>query len=265
MHQPPGLQRRMHRILPPGRPALWLPLDDGLISGPEHHLHDVRGLLTADVVPQLTAVLGFRGVLAAASAQLVDTPVVMNLSASTTLHEHTRKAPVGTVADAVRAGADAIACHVNISSPSETEALEQLARRVTEADEFGLPVVAMIYPRSRNLSGTDNNHLRMRRNSPERFAELVRHCARIGMELGASAIKTMYTGTPETFRTVVESAMGVPVLIAGEALVDASEALERAQGAVAAGAAGVAYGRQIFNRDEAGPFVAKLRAALDDV
>ncbi|GAB7044240.1 MULTISPECIES: beta/alpha barrel domain-containing protein [Catenuloplanes] len=265
MLHPPGLHRRMHRLLPPGRAALWLPLDDGLISGPEHHLRDVRTLLTPDVVGHLTAVLGFRGALAAAADRLIDTPVVMNLSASTTRHEHTRKMPVGTVADAVRAGADAIACHVNVTSPFEDEGLDQLSRRITEADLLGVPVVAMIYPRARHPDGTDDNHLRLRQEDPERFAALVRHCARIAMELGANAIKTIYTGTPETFRTVVESAMGVPVLIAGEALVDPNEALERARGAVKAGASGVAFGRQIFERDDAGPFVTRLRAALDDV
>ena len=263
MHQTPGLRRRMHRLLPPDRATFWLPLDDGLISGPEHHLRDVRTLLTPKVMDSVDAVLGFRGALAAATGQLLGKPLVMNLSASSIHHQHTRKMPVGSVADAVRQGADAVACHVNITSPYESEGMEQLSRRVLEADALGVPVVAMVYPRRPGPDGADYNYLDVRERSPEEFAVLVRHCVRIALELGASAIKTMYTGSPETFPTVVESAMDTPVLIAGEALVDENHAVERARGAIKAGAAGVAFGRQIFNRPDAAGFAKRLRDALD--
>lgn len=259
-----GSRRRMHRLVPGDRPALWLPLDDGLISGPEDHLRDVRDLLQRDVLEHVTAVLGFRGVLLAAQKELIDTPFVMNLSASTTMGEHTRKVPVGRVRDAISAGADAVACHVNLTSQYETEQLEMLGRRVDEAQEYSLPVVAFAYPRSRRADGTDENYLGARANEPEKFAELVRHCVRVAVELGASIVKTIYTGSEETFSTVVKSAMGVPVLIAGEKLADEGEAIEKARSAVRAGAAGVAYGRQIFARPDPLPFLHKLRGVLDD-
>jgi DhnA family fructose-bisphosphate aldolase class Ia len=260
-----GVERRLRRLVPVGRPALWLPLDDGLISGPEDHLRDVRRLLSHDVVENVSAVLGFRGSIAAARAELIDTPVVLNLSASTTLVDHTRKVAVGSVLDAVQAGADAIACHVNLTSPYEAEQLEMLGRRVTEAAAFGMPVVAFAYPRGRKPQGGDDNHLELRERSPEEFARLVRHGVRAVVELGASVVKTIYTGSTASFRSVVESAMGVPVLIAGEALSDEVEALTKAAQAVEAGAAGVAYGRQIFARDNPAPFLRALRERLDKV
>ncbi|HET8662223.1 MAG TPA: hypothetical protein VFM55_24975 [Micromonosporaceae bacterium] len=264
MLHPIGMQRRLRRLVPGDRPALWLPLDDGLISGPEEHLRDARRLLARDVLENVTAVLGFRGVLNAASNELVDTPVVMNLSASTTLIEHTRKVPVGSVADAIQADAEAIACHVNMTSPFEAEQLELLSRRVTEANAFGLPVVALAYPRGRREDGSDENYSGLRQRSPEDFAILVRHCVRVAVELGAAVVKTIFTGTVDSFQTVVDSAMGVPVLIAGEQLTDENEAIVKAQNAVQAGAAGVAYGRQIFSRPDPLPFLRKLRGALDD-
>jgi DhnA family fructose-bisphosphate aldolase class Ia len=259
-----GSRRRLRRLVPGERPALWLPLDDGLISGPEDHLRDVRALLHREVLDHVTAVLGFRGLLVAAQRELVDTPFVMNLSASTTMGEHTRKIPVGTVRHAISAGADAVACHVNMSSPYETEQLEMLGGRVDEAQGYGLPVVAFAYPRGRRKDGTDENYTAMRAQDPERFAALVRHCVRVAVEVGASVVKTIYTGSERTFASVVESAMGVPVLIAGEKLADEGEAIDKARGAVRAGAAGVAYGRQIFARPDPLPFLRKLRSVLDD-
>lgn len=264
MLQQMGLRRRLNRLLPEGRAALWLPLDDRLISGPENHLRDLHEFLTAEVVGSVDAVLGFRGDLAACQTELLQTALIMNLSASTVRHEHTRKALVGTVTDAVLAGADAIACHVNLTSPFEDEQLGQLSRRVGEADALGIPVVALVYPRRRNADGTDDNYLTLRAESPDEFGTLVRHSVAVARSLGASIVKTIYTGTEQSFRTVIESAMDMPVIIAGEKLVDESEAIQRALSAVRAGARGVAFGRQIFARPDPGPFVRKLRCALDD-
>ncbi|MEV6630965.1 hypothetical protein AB0M54_09450 [Actinoplanes sp. NPDC051470] len=258
-----GAERRLRRLVPRDRPALWLPLDDGLISGPEDHLRDVRALLTPDVVENVTAVLGFRGSVAAAHEKLLELPVVMNLSASTTLVDHTRKVAVGSVLDAVRAGADAIACHVNMTSPYQAEQLAMLSTRVSEADNFGMPVVAFAYPRGLDSQGVDDNHLALRERSPEEFAALVRHGVRAVIELGATVVKTIYTGTVDSFRTVVESAMGVPVLIAGESLSNEAEAIVKATQAIQAGASGVAYGRQIFSRPRPVPFLAELRKTLE--
>ena len=77
-------------------------------------------------------------------------------------------------------------------------------------------------------------------------------------------VKTIYTGSVDSFRTVIESAMGRPVLIAGETLTDEGEAIAKAQHAVQAGAAGVAFGRQIFARPDHLPFLRKLRSVLND-
>jgi DhnA family fructose-bisphosphate aldolase class Ia len=259
-----GLRRRMGRLLPPSRPALWLPLDDRLISGPEDHLRDLRTLLTPEIVGNLDAVLGFRGDFTACQNELAGTPLIMNLSASTIRHEHTRKVLIGAVNDAVLAGADAIACHVNLTSPYEAEQAEQLSRRVTEADALGIPVVAMVYPRTRRADGGDENYTELREREPEQFAVLVRQCVALARSLGASAVKTVYTGTEDSFRSVVTAAMDMPVLIAGEKLADEVDAIDRALSAIRTGARGIAFGRQIFARPDPAPFVSKLRHALDD-
>jgi len=243
---------------------LWLPLDEALIAGPRGWLSDPRTLLVPDVVRYLTGVLAFRGTLTTCRSEIVDVPVVMNLSASTIRHEHTRKVPVGTIADALRAGAQAIAWHINVTSLFESESLRHMGRLATKAEAMGLPVVAMAYPRTSRPDGKDENYLDLRAEDPEAFTELVRHCVRIAVELGASVVKTCYTGSVESFSTVVSAAVGVPVLIAGERLVDTGEAIAKAQSAIRAGAAGVAYGRQIFERSDPVAFVEKLHHAMRD-
>src|SRR5262249_21372842 len=146
-------------------------------------------------------------------------------------------------------------------SPFEADGIRELARLAGKADDLGLPLVAIAYPRGRDADGEDDNYLTLRERDEEAFARLVVHCVRLAVELGASAVKTVYTGSAQSFATVVSAAMGLPVVIAGGPLVEEGEAIAKAQAAIRAGAAGVAYGRQVFERNQPGPFVQKLRAS----
>ena len=258
-----GLDRRMHRLFPADRPAVWLPIDDALISGPELGLRDPRRLLSRNTVENLDAVLTFKGILKICAAELAGTACIVNLSASTAKGEHTRKMKVGKVGDAVSVGADAVAYHINISSPFENEMIRDLGAVISEADDLGMPTIVLAYPRSVRRDGTDENYHEERSASEDDFARRVRHCVRVAIDLGASAVKTIFTGSVESFSTVIDHACGVPVLIAGEELLPKDVALDKARMAIRAGAAGVAFGRQVFQRDDPGGFVKELRNAVN--
>lgn len=250
-----GIYRRLAWIIPKDRPALWLPVDDSLISGPETGLRDVRKLFTEDLLHYVDAVLGFGGTAYIAAKELVNTPLVINLTASTVLQNHTHKVQVSTVRRALGYGADAVAVHLNVGSPSEQEQMSLLGDVVDEAEDLGIPVVAIAYFRS---VGRDGSDLTIQR------AESVRHAVRVAVEIGADAVKTTFTGSEESFATVVEAAMGVPVLIAGGAMEPEDVSLFRARQAIQAGAVGVAYGRQIFQRPDPVSYVVKLKAEIND-
>ena len=72
---------------------------------------------------------------------------------------------------------------------------------------------------------------------------------RIAYELGADAIKTEYTGDVESMRQVIRS-VGVPVLTLGGA-VGAADAVEAAaRDAIAAGASGLIFGRNVWAAED---------------
>lgn len=254
----PGHRRRMHRLIPPGRPALWLPVDDALISGPETGLRDVRTLLNPAVTRNINAVLGFRGTLTHAADTLTGTATILNLTASTEGPHHLNKVRAGHVEDAVRLGADAVAVHLNLTSPHEPAQLTLLAEVVAEADRYAMPVVAFAYPRT-HRDGTEETST---------DGTLIRHCVRIAVELGASAVKTIY---PDSHMSaVVQAAMGVPVLAAGGAPPtwptlppDDDRTLLQACQAIESGFAGVAYGRRIFTNPNPAAFTDRLRRSLN--
>ena len=77
-----------------------------------------------------------------------------------------------------------------------------------------------------------------------------RQAARIGAELGADVVKTVYTGDPDSFRDVVRGCP-VPVVIAGGPKTSTDkQLLERIDGAMEAGARGAAIGRNVFQHKD---------------
>ena len=98
-------------------------------------------------------------------------------------------------------------------------------------------MVAMMYPRGKNIPNP---------NAPD----VVAHAARAGAELGADIIKTNYTGDPDTFKSVVQGCP-VPVVIAGGPKTETDmEFLQMIEGAIEAGARGVAIGRNVFQAED---------------
>lgn len=83
-----------------------------------------------------------------------------------------------------------------------------------------------------------------------RDPDLLAFGCRMAAELGADVIKTEYTGDPETMKPVVEGCP-VPLLVLGGPKGDSAEDLvESTRGAMAAGARGVIYGRNIWQADD---------------
>jgi fructose-bisphosphate aldolase/2-amino-3,7-dideoxy-D-threo-hept-6-ulosonate synthase len=145
----------------------------------------------------------------------------------------------GTVEDAIRAGADAVSFHINVGSEYEPQQISQLGELTSQAQEYGIPVLAMTYARGHDVRDQSN---------PEGYADDLAHATRLGEELGADLIKTAYSGDPDTFDRVVESTR-LPVVIAGGSKGTDIETLSMVRGAVDAGAAGVSMGRSIFQHD----------------
>ena len=85
----------------------------------------------------------------------------------------------------------------------------------------------------------------------------------MAVELGADVIKTDYSGDHVTMRSVVE-ACPAPILVLGGTR-DSSDdaALNLVRGAMKAGAAGVFFGRNVFQADDMPGFIKRARAVLD--
>ncbi len=230
-----GKEVRLSRIMRDGR-ILCVPMDHGLTDGPIRGIEDIEAAVERVAKGGATCSVLHKGMIKALRRPHL--PVLMHLSASTSLGpEPNRKVRVGDVIEAVRLGADGVSVHVNVGGePSEPDMLVKLGEVAAEADELGMPLLAMMYARGPNVRDRYDPHL-------------IAHVARVGAELGADIVKVPYTGDPDTFR-MVTAGVSVPVIIAGgPKMKDDMDVLRMVAGAMEAGAAGVAFGRNIFQHE----------------
>lgn len=222
------LDRKTHR-------TVIVPMDHGISVGPIAGLIDMPSTVDKVAEGGANAVLGHMGLpLHGHRGYGRDVGLIIHLSASSSLGpDPNHKIIVTRVEDAIRVGADAVSIHVNVGADDEAEMLHDLGRTARTCDMWGMPLIAMMYPRGPKVKSEHN-------------VEYVKLAARIGSELGADIVKTNYTGTPETFKEVVQGC-NVPVVIAGGPKMDTEkELLQMVYDAIQVGGAGVAFGRNVF-------------------
>lgn len=144
-----------------------------------------------------------------------------------------------SVEDALRLGVPAVLTYVQLGAPFELAALKAAAQVAAACDRHGLAYVCEIMPVESAMFPNPA--------APEAIAA----AARTGAELGAHAIKTTMPVPAE--RVAEAIACGVPIILAGGALAERARLLAEVRTAIAEGAAGVAFGRNVWgSRDPAG-------------
>lgn len=241
-----GKQKRLDRLFYKGK-TLIVPVDDSLIFGPKDGLLNLSQTIESIATSNVDAILGFKKDYDYLINYNIRTPFIFNLTASTILNEHTKKVMIASVENALIAGADCVAAHINFSSAFENDMIKNFSVIANECDRLGMPLLAIAYPR-KEINGVDYNYEDIKINDVKAYSELIAHCTRVVCELGADIIKTYYTGDSSSFRKVIDAACGKPVIIAGGPKVSVRESLNFAAGALAAGGAGISFGRNVFNR-----------------
>ncbi|MGB9629588.1 MAG: 2-amino-3,7-dideoxy-D-threo-hept-6-ulosonate synthase [Thermodesulfobacteriota bacterium] len=233
-----GKRIRMDRIFDQdSKKTVIVPMDHGVTIGPVTGLIDIQRTIDAVSNGGANAIVIHKG-LVTNGFKKRNLGLIVHLSASTRLSpDPNAKMIVCTVEEAIKLGADGVSVHINLGAGDEKSMLKDLGRVAKEAMEWGIPLLAMMYTRGPNIKN-------------EYDTKLVKHGARVGAELGADIVKVPYTGSPESFREVVEGCF-VPVVIAGGEKMDTDkDVLEMVRGAILAGAAGVSIGRNVFQHKE---------------
>jgi class I fructose-bisphosphate aldolase len=178
-----------------------------------------------------------------------DVPLIVKLNGKTNL---AKIDPISrqtcSVERAVKLGASAVGYTIYDGSPNEPEIFREFGNIVEEAHNYGIPVIAWMYPRGRFIPNDVDN-------------EVLAYSARIGLELGADMVKMKYNGDKENLRWCVRAAGRTKVVIAGGAKEDQRHFLNEVGEEVDAGAVGIAVGRNVWKSEN--PF--SLSKALREV
>jgi len=240
-----GSKNRLSRIIKPetGR-TVMLAVDHGYFLGATSGLEVPRKTIVP-LIPYADSLMLTRGVLRTSVPAEADIPIVLRVSGGTSiLGTLSNEGIITSIKEAIRLNVSAVALSIFVGSPHEKETLLGLSNLVNEAEEYGIPVLAV------TAVGKE-----MARDA--RYLSL---CCRIAAELGAHFVKTYYC---EEFEKVVETCP-VPIVIAGGKKTPEREALQMAYDAISRGAVGVDMGRNIFQSDYPVAMIKAVRSIIHE-
>jgi class I fructose-bisphosphate aldolase len=133
-------------------------------------------------------------------------------------------------------GADAVGFTLYGGSNNEVEMAEEFRDAQERAREYDLPVVLWSYPRGQGLKNEKN---------PDTIA----YATRQAHELGADVAKVKYPGSRDAMEQAVRMAGRTKVVMSGGSKTSDREFLESVKAVIDAGGAGLAVGRNVFQRE----------------
>ncbi|MBF0527196.1 MAG: fructose-bisphosphate aldolase, partial [Deltaproteobacteria bacterium] len=235
-----GRALRLKRIFKKDGKAVIVAVDHALIAGNMPPLAKPAQLISALVKGGADALLLTRGMirhgLPAFSRQC---GVIYRISGGFTLLTDPaafKERIISAPEEALRLGADGVAVTIKFGHELEGQFMEQASRVADSCAAWGLPLLIEVMVRGAMV---------------EKWGQLeaLKIAARGAVELGADLVKIQYQGPSEKFAELIELCP-VPVVVLGGEKAPVKEVFELVRGALAAGAAGVAMGRNIWGHTD---------------
>ena len=282
----PGKRVRLHRILYEhglkNGTLLALPVDQGLEHGPVDFFPnppsaDPEFQWSLAVEGNYNAIACHYGLARKYMRKYAGkVPLILKLNGKTNIPSDAEALSsfTSTVDEAVALGADAVGYTLYVGSPRQDEDFLQLQAVREACERTGMPLVVWSYPRGRAVEGKGG------RNS----MYAVDYAARLALELGADVVKlNIPKESPkdedqppeyreldydygEAARRVVKSTGRTLVLFSGGSKISDEDVLAKARTAMEAGATGLIFGRNMWQRpyDEALEMTARVKEVLKD-
>jgi fructose-bisphosphate aldolase, class I len=277
-----GKRARLYRILHEhglrNGTALFLPYDQGFEHGPRDFFANPAAR-DPRYIARLAVEGGFNGIaLQIGLAQKFfwdfagEVPLILKLNGKTDIPpDDAALSPLqADVEEAVRLGADAVGYTLYVGTPAAEADYAQLRQVRADATRFGMPLIVWAYPRGSAIAA---------KGGKDSFYA-VDYAARVASELGADVVKVnfphpekrmdvppAYTAAvtgQQAIDAVVRSANRTLLLVSGGERAGDEAMLEKARESMEAGATGLIFGRNVWQRehDESLRFVARLREIL---
>jgi class I fructose-bisphosphate aldolase len=243
-----GKRIRMGRLFnQESRRALIVAYSHGILMGPRAGMKSLEEMQrVTSALKNADGLMVTPGMLPALEAAFIgrDRPALVlhldyqNFSRSLLPYEQGATASLAEIEEVAAAGADAVMTYLYLGYQDpqlEKLEIERNARTARLCERWGL--LLMIEPRSAREAAHPED-----KSDPQ---ILGMYC-RIAAEIGADLVKCIYPGSTQAMSQVIEGCPA-PVLVAGGSkAASPQEAYQRAESAIAAGAAGLVFGRNIY-------------------
>lgn len=249
-----GKQLRLKRIFnrATGKSVI-VAMDHGQISGPARGLVSPREAVARVVAGRPDAILTTRGVVQQAWDLIPpEIGVIIRLTGGfTTLGGKYEEALISSVEHSLKLDAAGVAVTVKYGHEREDDFVQQASLVADECYAWGVPLLTEVWPTGKNVPKPTD-------------PEAVALGARAAAEFGTDMVKTFYTGSRETFSTVVSGCPVPVVVLGGEKLDSPLEIFKMVEEAMQAGAAGIAMGRNIWGHEDPARMIEALRGIVHD-
>jgi class I fructose-bisphosphate aldolase len=277
-----GKKARLHRILYQhglrnGR-AIFLPYDQGLEHGPRDFFanpvaSDARYILRLAVEGEFNGIAIQIGLAEKFYWDYAgEVPLILKLNGKTDIPKDDEAlSPLhASVEEAVRLGADAVGYTMYVGTPAQEADFAQYRQVRADAQRLGMPLIVWAYPRGAAIEA---------KGGKDSFYA-VDYAARTASELGADVVKVNFPRpekrkgvkpqydaeftSQQAIDAVVRSAGRTLLLVSGGEKAGDEAMLEKTRQSVAAGATGLIFGRNVWQRDhdESLRFVDQLKEIL---
>jgi DhnA family fructose-bisphosphate aldolase class Ia len=242
----------MNRICGDDGKILMVAMDHAAIGGPMHYLEDPGRVIAAVAEGLPDSLLLTRGMLRYGWQSIPPhVGLVMRISGGFTILEGAqefRDRIISTVEDALRWGADGVAVTVKFGHELEGEFIQTASKVADACDRWDVPLLIEAMVALRGSSGLAED-------------EALAVAARSAAELGADMVKIKYPSKGGNLAGTVRGSPAPILVLGGEKAAD-GEVLDMVAAAMRDGAAGVAMGRNVWQRDEPAGFMRRLHAAM---
>lgn len=233
----------MHKVM-------LLAYDQGFEHGPTDFNEksvDPNYILKIAQNGNFTGVVLQEGLVARYYKKEMGIPLIVKLNGKTSFQgEEPLSLQLCTVKKAAEMGAVGVGYTIYVGSQFEEQMMVEFSKIEDEAHERGMIVIAWMYPRGRKVAGRENDR------------DVVAYGARLALEMNADFVKVPYTGDAESFSWAVRAAGKTGVLAQGGKKTDWVNLEEEVSGAMQAGAAGIAIGRNVWQDENPNEISKKL-------
>jgi putative autoinducer-2 (AI-2) aldolase len=244
-----GIQSRMNRIISPkDSRVVMLAIDHPYFQGPTTGLRNMSKTIKT-LLPYCDCLMTTRGAVRSniAVEDVGSKPIMLRATGGNSVlnEDLSDERLTVTIKEAIRMDAAGLAISVFIGSANQQQTILNLTEMINQADEYGIPVLAVTAV-GKNMA---------------RDLRYLAFASRICQDAGARIIKTYYC---EDFSKLVEAVSPAAVVVAGGKHTSPPEALQMAYDSVQAGAAGVDFGRNIFQDENPLGMIKAIRSVVHD-